>query len=271
MNPRKFANKLGGLAGNNVHLAARVRHKLDFWRDRGTSQSKLADSANSETPERCVARLLGVSPDAAVEQESRIVGDHIAALRREEVGQEQRIEPSADGTQTLGRLCFAVCCYLRPKVVIETGVAHGVTSTYILWALERNNLGTLHSIDLPPLGADVQKDVGLYVPANLRNRWQLHIGPASVELARVFRTVSEPDVFVHDSLHTYRHMSWEFDLALRQLRTGGVVIADDVQGNRAFEEAILRPDAASWVVLREEGKNALCGALTKRMASEHII
>jgi hypothetical protein len=49
-------------------------------------------------------------------------------------------------------LCRAVWCtalHTRPKVVIETGVAHGVTSRVVLEALRQNELGHLWSVDLP--------------------------------------------------------------------------------------------------------------------------
>lgn len=37
---------------------------------------------------------------------------------------------------------------LRPTVVIETGVANGISSAFILKALDKNNEGMLYSIDL---------------------------------------------------------------------------------------------------------------------------
>ena len=49
-------------------------------------------------------------------------------------------------------LCRAVWCtvvHTRPEAVIETGVAHGVTSRIVLEALNQNDRGHLWSIDLP--------------------------------------------------------------------------------------------------------------------------
>lgn len=43
----------------------------------------------------------------------------------------------------------------KPDIVVETGVAQGVSSTFILQALEDNGRGQLYSIDLPPAGADL--------------------------------------------------------------------------------------------------------------------
>jgi len=59
-------------------------------------------------------------------------------------------------------------------------------------------------------------------------------------------------------------MKWEFDVVLRSLRPGGVIIADDIEGNRAFEEITRHPSVASWFAIRQEGKDAICGVLRTR-------
>ena len=55
----------------------------------------------------------------------------------------------ADADPTLCRAVWCTVLHTRPEVVIETGVAHGVTSRIVLEALIRNDLGHLWSIDLP--------------------------------------------------------------------------------------------------------------------------
>jgi len=44
------------------------------------------------------------------------------------------------------------------------------------------------------------------------------------------------DIFVHDSLHTYRNMRFEFETVWPSLTHSGVVISDDIAMNRAFED-----------------------------------
>ena len=44
---------------------------------------------------------------------------------------------------------YALCRKLKPDVVVETGVASGVSSSYILCALHENEHGQLYSIDVP--------------------------------------------------------------------------------------------------------------------------
>jgi|SRR5271157_716866 len=54
-----------------------------------------------------------------------------------------------DGDAGLIRAIWCLIRHLQPKNVVETGVAHGVTSRFVLEALERNEGGRLWSIDLP--------------------------------------------------------------------------------------------------------------------------
>jgi len=63
----------------------------------------------------------------------------------------------------LVRAIWCLTRHLRPKTVVETGVAHGVTSRCILEALTRSGDGRLWSIDLPPLERDWRKQVGMAV------------------------------------------------------------------------------------------------------------
>ena len=66
------------------------------------------------------------------------------------------------------------------------------------------------------------------------------------------------DLFVHDSLHTRRNMRREFDTVWPCLRRGGVLLADDVERNRAFGE-LRQKDPALWRVVRDRETSPLQG------------
>ena len=126
---------------------------------------------------------------------------------------------------------------LKPKIVVETGVANGVSSSYLLLALEKNGVGTLCSVEVGdrsylPEG----KENGWIVPEFLRHRWQLKIGDAKELLPKVLAEMQPIDVFIHDSLHTYEQMMWEFKAAYPFLRCGGILLADDAMWNNSFHE-----------------------------------
>jgi len=180
------------------------------------------------------------------------------------------LDPSTDipaaynADPVLARFCYAVCRALEPAVVVETGVAHGVTSAFILEALDLNGRGTLHSVDLPPLGRDVDRMVGGLIPHELKKRWRLHRGVSERLLPTLLRELGSVDLFVHDSLHTYRNIRRELDIVTPSLARPSVVIADDAGGNAAFARWSASVDAAFRGVLREEGKDAVFGVVLLR-------
>lgn len=169
-----------------------------------------------------------------------------------------------NGDRLLACICYALARVSRPRIALETGVCYGVTSSYLLQALSKNGSGALHSIDLPPLAKKEDEYVGWLVPNGLRERWTLHRGTSRRLLLPLLRELGQIDLFVHDSLHTYRNMKLEFAAAWRALRGGGVLISDDIEGNRAFLELAQGDDVALSVVVRGDNKKTLLGVAVKR-------
>jgi hypothetical protein len=159
----------------------------------------------------------------------------------------------------LARLCYTACRVLKPEVVVETGVAYGVTTAFVLKALQVNGRGRLHSIDLPPLGENADAYVGYLVPEVLREPWTLYRGVSKRVLPKLLPRLGQVDLFIHDSLHTYRNIRRELETVSPYLGRPAVVVADDVQGNRAFSDWVKNARPAYWAVVREEGKAALAG------------
>jgi hypothetical protein len=153
---------------------------------------------------------------------------------------------------------------IRPSVVIETGVCYGVTSAYLLAALDANGEGHLYSIDLPPLGKNGEDYVGWLVPKELQKRWTLRRGASQRILGPLIAELGSVDIFIHDSLHTYKNMKHEFETAWPALRSGGVLIADDIEGNAAFLQLAQSKDLDRSIVIREKNKDALLGVAVKR-------
>jgi hypothetical protein len=144
---------------------------------------------------------------------------------------------------------------LRPEVAVETGVCNGVSTAFLLLALEDNGTGTLHSIDLPEVAGEEYeegtfwdgkggavippgKEPGWMVPPTLRERWELVLGRSQDELPPLLERVGPIDFFMHDSEHSYECMSFEFHAAWEALRDGGLLVADDVNVNTAWAEFV---------------------------------
>ena len=133
---------------------------------------------------------------------------------------------------TLGLVLYSISRTLRPSIVVETGVADGVSSSYILCSLEENKRGRLHSIDL----SRQERQSGWIIPDYLRHRWQLILGRSSDRLSPLLEKLGTIDVFLHDSEHSYQNMLWEYQTAWAYLRTGGLLLSHNIDSNDAFSD-----------------------------------
>jgi hypothetical protein len=139
-----------------------------------------------------------------------------------------------DGDAGLVRAIWCLTRHLKPRNVVETGVAHGVTSRFILEALERNGVGHLWSIDLPPLERVWQEQVGIAVGDRYPDRWSYIEGSSRLRLPKLLSRVGQIDLFIHDSQHSERNVRFELDRAWAALRPGGALVIDDVDANWGF-------------------------------------
>ncbi len=159
-----------------------------------------------------------------------------------ELGEYRRLTLGPSSKPRKPQVYYAVVRLLKPDVVVETGVQGGISSAYILQALHENGRGMLYSIDLPD--AEILKVIppekrrglesGWLVPENLRTRWHLILGDAREKLPSLLQELGQIDIFIHDSEHSYHHMLWEYRIAWRYLRSGGILLSDDTNLNDAF-------------------------------------
>jgi predicted O-methyltransferase YrrM len=143
-----------------------------------------------------------------------------------------------DADPGLARALWCLVCHLRPAHVVETGVAHGLSSRIMLEALKRAGDGRLWSIDLPEMTIpeEHRAEMGVAVPESLRERWVYLEGASRRRLSPLLQQLGQIDLFFHDSLHSTRNVRWELKTAWRALRPGGVVIVDDVDLNWGFQQ-----------------------------------
>jgi predicted O-methyltransferase YrrM len=114
----------------------------------------------------------------------------------------------------------------RPRTIVETGVLYGASSAHILAALARNDAGELYSVEIGRDPREPSHDH--FVPTELRDRWRLIIGDSRRELPVLLARCGPVDIFYHDSLHTFEHMTWELETAFSHLSSEGVLSSDDV-------------------------------------------
>jgi predicted O-methyltransferase YrrM len=200
--------------------------------------------------------LGGRAPLARYEQEVGASGLLTHLLER---GREHQALVAQSGEQySLGAIGYAEGIYLyavlrtlRPRLAVETGVANGFSTAFLLLALQANGEGTLYSVDLPRevgreyapgtfyegkgrAGIPRGSEPGWLIPEALKDRWTLIVGRSQHELPPLLGRLGTIDFFMHDSEHSFDCMWFEFNEAWPALRTGGVLVSDDVNTTPAF-------------------------------------
>ncbi len=180
------------------------------------------------------------------------------AERTSHDGTKLPFRPEHNADPVLASLSYLMTRCLRPAVIVESGVAHGVTTAVVLAALAENGSGHLHSIDLPPLVERGDDFVGCMVPHHLRDRWTLHLGTTVRVLPRLIPQIPPAGLFIHDSLFTLRNTTLELETISPHLAASAAVIVNSVQSSAAFDR---------WVHKRTPVAHLTIGAQTKR---DHI-
>jgi len=134
------------------------------------------------------------------------------------------------------RMLYYLVKFSEPDVIVETGVANGFSSSYLLLALDSLKKGKLISIDYLVMPWHTKEKVGQAIPQELKIWHDLIIGNSLIELEKLKTTVKQFDIFMHDSSHTYKHMMAEYQIAWPHLKDGGYLLSDDVSQNDAFLE-----------------------------------
>lgn len=168
--------------------------------------------------------------------------NHLQRNRREHVSRKIIGPVKSARLDRIG--LYVVTRLIEPDIVVETGVATGQSSLFILEALNRNNNGKLYSFDA---GIEVlnQKpynriynadEIGWIVNGPLRDRWELVIGDSVEEMKSLLPEIPPVDLFYHDSLHEYDHMYSEYEIVSNHLREGGILMSEDIHRNRAWND-----------------------------------
>jgi Methyltransferase domain len=188
-----------------------------------------------------VAQLAGVSEARALgairaAQEERGLFRHLDRIHRLG-GRSSYIE--IDAPLEL----YALVRLLHPAHVVEVGVSSGVSSAYLLQALERVGGGTLHSVDLPQPESRPRhrrqnaswslppgRSSGWAVPFPLRKRWDLRLGDKKVVLPLIAEVAPSVGLFVYDVPHSEEQAARDFGHIDRCFKPGSVAIADHGPG-----------------------------------------
>ena len=248
----------------DVLLHGRLESLLPGTRPRNAYE----EGVTFEEAVRTLTHLLGRDAYGIVnEPDLREMQTHIEAATAELAARSALPFPifyNADST--LAQLGYLLCRVLEPETVVETGVAYGALSAVILAALHRNCKGTLHSIDLPPIGDRATcEHIGILVPAVYRRRWHLHMGSSRRILPRLLATsIPKIDIFVHDSANIERVQRMELNTVRRDMSVPGALIVNSIQNKMAFGEFVEAEKFPYWLAVEQrEKKGHLTGVILR--------
>ena len=132
---------------------------------------------------------------------------------------------------------YALVRLATPDSVVESGVASGVSSAFMLMALKDNGRGTLHSIDFPVPRSSARGceswaipqglSSGWAVPQTLKRGWDLRTGRSEALLKPLLDEVGRLGFYCHDSPVDVRHFAFEMRAITPHLGPGSVVVADN--------------------------------------------
>lgn len=185
--------------------------------------------------------------------------------------EKQGIQPNRLGDDK-GSIIYSCVRKLKPRNVVETGVATGYSSSCTLMALVDNNFGRLTSIDYPNYQSSFKKicrdlkfqgiietfsyiglrhimgyffknnyhipsgeTSGWVIPAELREDWKLYIGLSKTILPQIVPKMNSVDIFFHDSDHSEENMLYEFRYMWPFIQGNNIILSDDVNINDAFK------------------------------------
>jgi hypothetical protein len=129
---------------------------------------------------------------------------------------------------------YAITRALKPRLVVETGIKHGLGSLVLLSALECNaregSPGQLISFDTDPFS-------GWVVPEHLRKSWQ-PIFASTFDALDATLEGREVDLFICDTPPDYEIESFEMRTAMRHASTDITLIAANGDRTTALPELV---------------------------------
>ena len=177
-----------------------------------------------------IASASGLAPDQIAAFVAEL--DAFAAAGDSRAAQWARLSGAAMGLHSC-RTLYALVRALRSRLGVETGTSAGASAAHILQAMQSNGGGRLVSVDVPGPFAD---RYGELIPAELRPNWELRLHSRNSQLPALLAELGSIDFFLHDSLHNYRHMTWEYETAWQRLAPGGCLASHDIHMTSSFED-----------------------------------
>ena len=120
---------------------------------------------------------------------------------------------------------YALVRAVEPDHVVETGTHLGLGSCAIAAALRRNGHGRLTTIDVDPEAGHL-----------IGGHWGEVVDRRTGNSIELLGELSDIDLFLHDSLHTYEYEAQELAAVAPNLRPGAIVLSDNAHASSALSD-----------------------------------
>jgi predicted O-methyltransferase YrrM len=219
-------------------------------------------SATTAEPVRDLHELLGIEWPCPLDEDFNATWDDLA---RTMASSGLTVGEGHDADVNLAHVVWCAIRHMEPRRALETGVARGVTSALALAAMAQFNgeVGRLWSIDLPPMMSGWHQQSKVLVDEAAWPNWSYIRGSSRRAMTSTCASIGSIDIFIHDSLHTPQTMKYEFDKVWPFMRAGGLLIADDVEGNSAFVDFVKSRRIEKWFIAPKADKAGLFGVAFK--------
>lgn len=171
---------------------------------------------------------------------------------------EKRIEHkpySLGGMQLGGETAYLLTRLIKPKSILEVGVANGVSTAYVLGALgELKSTADIRAIDKPQFESQIRSQrgkrglsgVGGIIPNKQEAGWvapkdqrskhghQYYVGDFTKILPKVTNSMPPIDLAIYDASKDSKEMKMAYDTLIQSLSPNGILISDDIGVNNSF-------------------------------------
>jgi len=155
----------------------------------------------------------------------------------------QIVNPIWNGDKQLFMTLYMISSLIKDGEIVETGVANGFTTNAIMEALKDSmSSASLTSFDILP------ETINAYV-GNRKWNFQLLSGKrVHKQLQKIVENLNNISLWVHDSDHSYKWQKFEDTLASQKLRSGRILVSDDIDTSAAWITVIPKYFQYNYVI-----------------------
>ena len=180
----------------------------------------------------------------------------VEQIEKEALNKLSKLKASLGGGGNYILLYFLILKF-KPLNIVETGVAAGWSSLFILRALKKNGKGFLFSSDFPYFRLKNPEQYIGYLAQNETNKgsWCLDIRGDDLALQRFVNKLksTEIDLFHYDSDKSYSGRSKALKILNSKINSKTIIIFDDIQNNLHFKDYVTK-NKKNFHILEFQGK-----------------